>query len=63
MLPSGDNVIKLFTDVIYGFRTKLVFVRLDWKSLPRTNTLAYYKNPLFTDKKSFKTLGPSGRNW
>jgi hypothetical protein len=33
-----------------------VFVRLGWKSLLRTNTLANYK---ITDKESFMTLGPS----
>jgi hypothetical protein len=35
-----------------------VFVRLDCKSLQITNTLAYYGNLYFTDKKSFITLGP-----
>jgi hypothetical protein len=30
--------------------------RLDWKGLPGTNTLAYYKNSYITDKKSFITL-------
>jgi hypothetical protein len=33
-------------------------VKLGWKSLPGTNTLAYYKNPYITDKESFITLGP-----
>jgi hypothetical protein len=32
-----------------------MFVRLDWKSLPGTNTLAYYEN---YGLKSFITLGP-----
>ncbi len=42
--PEG-NVIKLFPPVIYGFLYKArVFVRLDQKSLPMTNTLAYYEN-------------------
>jgi hypothetical protein len=32
--------------VIYGFLYKaVVFLRLDWKSSPMTNTLAYYENP------------------
>ncbi len=33
-------------------------ISLGWKSLPGTNTLAYYKNPWLTDKKSFKTFAP-----
>jgi hypothetical protein len=28
-------------------------IRLGWKGLPETNTLAYYNNPLITDVKSF----------
>jgi hypothetical protein len=45
--------------MIYGFSHKArVFVRLHRKSLPRTNTLAYCKNPSIMDKKSFITLGP-----
>jgi hypothetical protein len=41
----GANV-KLFLSVIYGFLYKAyrVFVRIDQKSLPITNTLAYYEN-------------------
>ncbi len=35
-----------------------MFVTLDWKILPMTNTLAYYKNLLFLSIKSFITLGP-----
>ncbi len=37
---------KTFLSVInrFSYYTRL-FVRLGWKSLPRTNTLAYYKNP------------------
>jgi hypothetical protein len=39
--PSGTNVIKLFLSEIYGFSYQAtVFVRLDRKSLPMTNTLA-----------------------
>ncbi len=34
-----------------------MFVRLDRKSLPPKNNLAYYKNPLFTEKK-FYNIGP-----
>ncbi len=36
-------------------------VRLGWKSLPRTNTLAYYKSLEITAVKSFITLAP-GQN-
>ncbi len=41
----GANVIKLFTAVIYepSYYAR-VFVRLCWKILPGTNTLAYYEN-------------------
>jgi hypothetical protein len=35
-------------------------IRLGWKGLPGTNTLAYYENSLITDRKSFITLGPGG---
>jgi hypothetical protein len=35
-----------------------VFVKLNLKSLSMTNTLAYYENSKFTDKKGFITLGP-----
>jgi hypothetical protein len=45
--------------MIYGFSYyAIVFVRLDRKSLPMTNILAYYENPLFTDKKSFYNIDP-----
>jgi hypothetical protein len=44
-MDPGANAIKLFLTVIYIFAYKVrVFVRLDHKSLPMTNTLAYYKN-------------------
>jgi hypothetical protein len=42
--PLGQ-CYKTFLSVIYGFSYKdIVFVRLGWKSLPGTNTLAYYEN-------------------
>ncbi len=45
---------------MYGFLYKaIVFVRLDLKDLLKKNTLAYYENPQFTDKRSFITLGPA----
>jgi hypothetical protein len=42
-----------------------VFVRLGGESFPGTNTLAYYKNLLITDKKGFLTLAPApgNTNW
>ncbi len=44
-LVPGAKVMKLFS-VMYGSLCKArVFVRLGWKSLPMTNTLAYYENP------------------
>ncbi len=61
-LTPGANVIKHFLSVIYGFSYKArVFVSLDWKSLPMTNTLVYYETPKFTDKKSFIRLTPGGQ--
>jgi hypothetical protein len=45
IVPWGQCYKTFFVRDLQIFRTKLVFVRLDWKSLPRTNTLAYNKNP------------------
>jgi hypothetical protein len=56
--PSGPNVTKLFTAVIYEFCNKQVFVRLGLKSLPRTNTLCYYANSYIPGVRSFTTLAP-----
>jgi hypothetical protein len=37
---------KTFLSMIYGFLCYArVFVRLDWKSLPMTNAVAYNENP------------------
>ncbi len=33
-------------------------IRLGWKGLPRSNTLAYYENPLITTVKSFIVQAP-----
>jgi hypothetical protein len=47
---TGANPIKLFTVVIYGFfvistsPALPINIRLYWKGLPGTNTLAYYEN-------------------
>ncbi len=41
---AEPNVSKLFILNFTNFRNKLVFVRLDLKSLSGTNTLVYYKN-------------------
>ncbi len=44
----GACVIKLIMAAIYSFRNKLeclsLNIRLGWKGLPGTNTLAYYGN-------------------
>ncbi len=48
-----DQTRGLFTDVIYGFCNKLeclspslpTNIRLGWKGLPETNTVAHYKTP------------------
>ncbi len=51
-LSLGPNVIKHFFSVIYEFSYwARVFVRLSWKSLPGTNTLAYYQNYQITGVK------------
>jgi hypothetical protein len=34
------------------------YIRLGWKSLPETSTLAYYENSQITAVKSFITLAP-----
>ncbi len=50
----GVNLIKLFLSVIYEFlNSARVFVRLGWKRLPGTNTLAYYEHSQITEAKSF----------
>ncbi len=44
--PCRGYCYKTFLSVIYGLLYQArVFVRLDWKGLPMTNTLAYYENP------------------
>ncbi len=44
----GACIIKLIMAVIYGFCNKLecssLNTTLDWKGLPGTNTLTYYRN-------------------
>jgi hypothetical protein len=44
----GTGIIKLIAAVIYGFRNKQeclsLKIRLGWKGLPGTNTIAYYRN-------------------
>ncbi len=58
MLP-GANVIKPLLSVIYVFSFESrAFVKLGYKSLIGTNTLAYYESLLIMDKKRFITLGP-----
>jgi hypothetical protein len=61
-LAPRANVIKLSFFVIYEFSYQArVFVRLGWKSLPRTNTPAYYENWKFTAVKFFIRLAPDRR--
>jgi hypothetical protein len=44
-LAPGADAIKRFISVIYEFFLyDRVFVRIGWKGLPGTNTLAFYKN-------------------
>jgi hypothetical protein len=58
-LGPGANVIKLILSAIYGFLYQArVFVILDWKSLPMTNTLTHNKHWQITNVKSFVTLAP-----
>ncbi len=59
ILGPGANVIKLILSVIYRYSYKSRgFVRLGWKSLPGTNSLAHFENWEVTVIKSFITLGP-----
>ncbi len=45
-IDTWGQCYKTFLSVIYGFLYYArVSVVLDWKSLPMTNTLAYYKKP------------------
>jgi len=40
-----------------------ITIRLGWKGLPETNTLAYYENPEITavnSRKKFYRIGPAG---
>ncbi len=37
-------------------------MKLSWKGLPGTNTLAYYENPKITAVKSFIGVGPGGQS-
>ncbi len=52
MLPPGANYIKLLIAANLGspFKGRLLAsptnIRVVWKGLPGTNTLAYYENPL-----------------
>jgi hypothetical protein len=44
-LTTGVNLVKLFTSVTYEFLySARLFVKLGWKSLPGTNTIAYCKH-------------------
>ncbi len=57
---SRAQCYKTFLSVncVFSYYAR-VFVRLCWKSLPGTNTLAYYKDSQITVVKSFITLAPS----
>ena len=39
-------------------RNILTTIRLGWKGLPGTNSLAYYENPSITTVKSFVGMAP-----
>jgi hypothetical protein len=43
-----NNFLSEINEFLYN---AIVFFRIGWNSLPGTNTLAYYKNLLITDKK------------
>jgi hypothetical protein len=51
IMPSVITLSVVMLNVI--MLSVIAPFRLDWKGLPRTNTLAYYKNPQFTAVKSF----------
>jgi hypothetical protein len=45
LAPSRSQCYKTFLSVVYEFLYQArVFVRIVWKSLPRTNTLVYCEN-------------------
>jgi hypothetical protein len=52
-LPYSGAPEKRFTQVALALPAN---IRLGWKGLPGTNTLAYYKTPKITVAKSFITL-------
>jgi hypothetical protein len=44
--PEPTSVNDLSDAPLYGrLLASFTNIRLSWKSLPRTNTLAYYENP------------------
>jgi hypothetical protein len=46
---------NFFMSIIYSFLYQArVFLRISWKRLPGSNTLAYYESPSFTDKEFYK---------
>jgi hypothetical protein len=49
-LGSEPNAIRVLTSLISGVLKGSLLasptdIRLNWKGLPKTNTLAYYENP------------------
>jgi hypothetical protein len=54
------NAIKLFLSVIYRFSyLARVFVIIDWKSFPMTNTLAVITKIRNLQTKKFFNIGPT----
>jgi hypothetical protein len=54
-LPLNGAPERYITGVSKALPTN---IRLGWKGMPRTNTLAYYKNSQITTVKMFYNIGP-----
>ncbi len=51
--------VEHLEDASLGWAPALpAIIRLGWKGLPETNTLAYYESSQITDRKGFKILTP-----
>ncbi len=54
----GAKIIKLFCSWFTDFRTKLVFVGLDWKNLTNDKHSSLLWKAIINGQKSFISLGP-----
>jgi hypothetical protein len=61
LVGNVRNLLKSGAPESYFTLTLLTNIRLSWKGLPRTNTLAYYKTLVNYDRKKFYNIGPWGQ--